>query len=82
MMTQTYIGLLEAAKLELAGAEQRLRIATQTLEEFLADRLGASLSPDLRQSLDHERASLECELDAARRQVRHCLDVVTSLSKE
>jgi len=64
---------LETARMEVMGAEQRLRLARQALEDFLLEHAGKVCDADLARSLDHERQSLECEVDAANRHHRECL---------
>ena len=67
--------LQESARLEVQGATQRLAIAKETLADFQAEHGDDySPSPELRESLERERAMLETELDAARRQHAHCAD--------
>jgi hypothetical protein len=88
MSSPVYINLLETAKLELAGAEHRLATAQQNYRAF-AEEHGTIIdglfiyspapSPEMRMSLEHERDSLECELDAARRQVEHCNEVLAEM---
>jgi len=64
---------LHTARLEVLGAEQRLRLARRALEDFLQEHAGIVYGADLVESLDHERESLECELDAAQRRHRESL---------
>jgi hypothetical protein len=88
MSSPVYISLLDTAKLELAGAEQRLATARQNYRAF-AEEHGTIIdglfiyspapSPQMRVSLDDERDSLECELDEAHRRVAHCSEVVADL---
>jgi len=67
------ISLEESACLELAGAAQRLAIAKQAVADFLIEHgTDYAASPEMRESLERERAMLETELDAARRQHEHC----------
>ncbi len=66
------ISLAESARLELAGAGQRLRIAEQGLADFLSEHGdGDAVSGELRESFERQRAMLETEVDAARRQRNH-----------
>jgi hypothetical protein len=68
----TYISLKESAHLELQGAAQRLAIAKQALADFDAEHGNDyPASPELRESHERQRAVLETELDAARRQHGH-----------
>jgi len=64
---------LATAQMEVAGAAQRLRLARKVLEDFLLEHTGKVCDADLARSLDHERESLECEVDAADRRYRECL---------
>ncbi len=67
------ISLQESARLELAGAAQRLAIAKQALADFVSEHGdGDAVSKELRESLERERAALEIELDDAQRQHVHC----------
>ncbi len=69
------ISLEEQALLELNGAAQRLAIARQAIADFVSEHGdGDAVSTELRESLERERAMLETELDAARRQHTHCVD--------
>jgi hypothetical protein len=70
--SQQYISLREAARLELLGAERRLALAKQSLQDFIAQHVEAIVSPDLAESLAHERNALELELDAAQRRHAEC----------
>jgi hypothetical protein len=88
MSSPVNISLIETAKLELAGAEHRLDVARQNYRAFVEEHGAISdglliyspvPSPQMRMSLEHERESLECELDAARRQVAHCSEVLSDL---
>ncbi len=63
----------EILELELEGASQRVRLAQRTLEDFLQEHAGVTYSAELARSLDHERESLECELDAAIRRHKESL---------
>jgi len=72
-MSTRYVSLEESARLELAGAAQRLANAEQALADFVSEHGdGDAVSTDLRESLERQRAVLETELDAARRQHEHC----------
>jgi hypothetical protein len=87
-MNGVFPNLVETAKLELAGAEHRLDVARGNYRAFVEEH-GVIIdglliyspipSPQMRMSLDSERDSLECELDAARRQVEHCNEVAADL---
>jgi|SRR5580704_7644248 hypothetical protein len=88
MNSPVYVSLIETTRLELQGAEQRLATARQNYRTF-AEENGVVIdgllvyspepSPQMRMSLDSERDSLECELDAAHRQVQHCSEVLNDL---
>jgi hypothetical protein len=78
-MSTVYISLLEASKAELAGAERRLALAKQALEDFRAEHDDKAVSRELALSLAAERDAVETELDAAARQVRHCEEIIESL---
>jgi hypothetical protein len=84
------ISLLEATRLELAGAERRLDLAARLYRDFVAEHCvvidGLAIyrpSPtvEMRVSLDHERVALEIELDAARRRHAECLAQFIELKK-
>lgn len=64
---------LEITRLEVAGAERRVLLARRALEDFLKEQAGKVYDADLAQSIDHERQSLECEVDAADRRHQECL---------
>ena len=73
------ISLIEAALLECRGAEQRLAVARQALQDFdleFANRAGSS---ELHESLAHQRCVLEVEVDSARRRHAECLAQYTEL---
>ena len=88
MTISSFQNVLETARLELEGAEHRLDVARQNYRAFVEEH-GAIIeglliystipSPQMRMSLDSERDSLECELDAARRQVEHCSEVLNDM---
>jgi hypothetical protein len=67
-----YLTLIETVELELAGADRRLAVATQSLKDFDLEFADKSVSPELARALANERLSLECELDAARRRREDC----------
>lgn len=65
---------LDVMRLEVAGAEQRVRLARRALEDFLQEHASRVYGAHLARSLDHEREGLECELDAAIRRHRESLE--------
>lgn len=68
-MERTTISLEEAARLELAGAWNRLMLARRAVEDFRGEHgVDESVSPDLRWSLERQQHALQVELDDAQRQ--------------
>jgi hypothetical protein len=88
MTISSFKNVLEIAKAELEGAQPRLQIAQRTYREFVQEH-GVETdgqfvylpepSASLRPSFDDEKESLEIELEAASRQMRHCQEVVNDL---
>jgi hypothetical protein len=81
MSSTSYVSLVEAASLELAGAKHRLELAIRAHQNFLLEYgtvldgtfvYRPGVSAELRASLDHELATIQTELDTAHRLVRHC----------
>jgi hypothetical protein len=66
------VSLFEGAQLELAGAERRLALAIQALRDFDLEFADKVAGDELARSLAHERESLCCELDAAKRRHAEC----------
>jgi hypothetical protein len=73
MSERVQVSLLEAMRLELAGAERRFGLALRALKDFDAEHAGASPSRELAASFARQRAVLEIELDAARRRYEDSL---------
>lgn len=67
------VSTFDTARLEVLGAEQRLRLARRALKDFLQEHAQTARDPDLARSLGYERQSLECEVDAAERRHWECL---------
>ena len=60
-MTTRYIPIVEELRLTLAGAEQRLARARQSLADFHLEHNGQVYAPALRSSLEREGHLLELE---------------------
>jgi hypothetical protein len=88
--TSLFSNLLETAKLELAGAEHRLDVAQRAYREFVQEHgmlnddgefvYASTPAREMFLSLEHERESLECEIDEAHRRVRHSNEIISDMT--
>jgi hypothetical protein len=89
MSSPVYTSTIETTKLELDGAEQRLDLAKLAYKNFidehgiLTDDGQVIYTPtptrEMFISFEHQRDSLECELDEAYRRVAHCTEIIADL---
>jgi hypothetical protein len=89
MSSPVYTSIIETTRLELQGAEHRLDVARRVYRTFVEEH--GRLTDDgqviyiptptreMLLSLEHERDSLETEIDESLRRVAHCNEVIADM---